>query len=273
MDMHLRISSWSSMRHLGDWEAYFSSRAHRGDASRTQYTSWMSRGSRSRLASTRIRPYRRPLRCWSACGCGQGFVTPGNGRVFLRSDSQAALGATFKLRSWDPRVGAVVREILLDLAEGNTRSVSSSTFLVRTTFTRTDIRGSTGEAHRERYWRSWQAGERDVTPKRSQEWWETAEMSEERRDSEGTAEQSGEEVGQRWRGVFAGTPWEAVRSRTRRPPAQPPRQTCRSGRELLLHLVGCHGWPVEGRSGWAGVATAAVSLRAQGKAGSPRRTD
>ena len=38
--------------------------------------------------------------------------------------------------------------------------------------------------------------ERDVPPKRNQEWWDTAEGGGDQEDSEGAAEQSSEEVGQ-----------------------------------------------------------------------------
>ena len=52
------------------------------------------------------------LRLWAA------ELASGKWSVYVRSDSSAALDATFKLRSPDPRINAVVREISLDLAEG-----------------------------------------------------------------------------------------------------------------------------------------------------------
>ena len=53
--------------------------------------------------------------------------------------------------------------------------------------------------------------ERDVPPKKTQEWWETVEVGGDQEDSEVTAEQSSEEVGQRWRGAFADMTWDTKR--------------------------------------------------------------
>jgi len=48
----------------------------------------------------------------------RGFLGRQRWTVTVRSDSQAALGAALRLRSPDPRMNAVVRELALDLAEG-----------------------------------------------------------------------------------------------------------------------------------------------------------
>ena len=52
------------------------------------------------------------LRTWSQ------FLRRGRWAVHVRSDSQAAIGAALKLRSPEPAINAVVRELALDLAEG-----------------------------------------------------------------------------------------------------------------------------------------------------------
>ena len=52
------------------------------------------------------------LRAWA------GFIGTKLLAIYLRSDSRAALGAALRLRSRDPRMNTVVRELALDLAEG-----------------------------------------------------------------------------------------------------------------------------------------------------------
>ena len=114
--------------------------------------------------------------------------------VYLRSDSQVALGAAFKLRSPDPRINAVVTRL------GGANNVYADSL------SRFYQPGASRKIPEELA-----GAERDVLPKRTQEWWETAEVGGDQEDS--TAEQSGEEVGQRWRGAFAGMPWNTKRGR------------------------------------------------------------
>ena len=131
--------------------------------------------------------------------------------VYLRSDSQAALGAAFKLRSPDPRINAVVREISLDLAEGKyeidfLEHIPGANNVYANSLSRFYQPGASRKIPEELA-----GAERDVPPKRTQEWWETVEVGGDQEDSEVTAEQSSEEVGQRWRGAFAGMPWDTKR--------------------------------------------------------------
>ena len=46
------------------------------------------------------------------------FIGSRRWAVWIRSDSQAALGAALKLRSANPQMNEVIRELALDLAEG-----------------------------------------------------------------------------------------------------------------------------------------------------------
>ena len=171
MGMQPQISSWSSTRHPGDWGAYCTSRANRRDGPQTLYTSWMSRGSRSRLARPRTRPCAMlvGVRLWAR------FCYTRKWAVYLRSDSQAALGATFKLRSPDPRINAVVREISLDLADGK-YEIDFLELLPGANNVYVDSRSRFYQPGASRKIPEELASvERDVPPKRSQEWWETAE--------------------------------------------------------------------------------------------------
>ena len=115
------------------------------------------------------------------------------------------------MRSPDPRINAVVREILLDLAEGKYEidfheHIPGANNVYADSLSRFYQPGASRKIPEELA-----GAERDVPPKRTQEWWETVEVGGDQEDSEVTAGQSSEEVGQRWRGAFAGMPWDTKR--------------------------------------------------------------
>ena len=159
--------------------------------------------------------------------------------VYLRSDSQAALWAAFKLRSPDPSINAVVREISLDLAEGEyeidfLEHILGANNVYADSLSRFYQPGASRKIPEELA-----GAERDVSPKRTQVVGDgRGGRQSGRQRGYSRAEQRRSWSAMAWCICRYALGYEAGRSGARRPRTQPLRQTCRTGRELLLHLVG-----------------------------------
>ena len=141
------------------------------------------------------------------------------GKVLLHQEVGGVPAKRLTCRTWGsvqvaiagPIINAVVREISLDLAEGKyeidfLEHIPGANNVYADSLSRFYQPGASRKIPEDLA-----GAERDLPPKRTKEWWETVEVGGDQEDSEGTAEQSSEEVGQRWRGAFAGMPWNTKR--------------------------------------------------------------
>ena len=95
--------------------------------------------------------------------------------VTVRSDSTAALGAAVRLRSRDPRMNTVVRELALDLAEGR----YELEFVEHVSGISNDIADFLSRLLQPGADTSWpeelSAAVREHPAERGEQWWETAQ--------------------------------------------------------------------------------------------------
>ena len=210
MGMQPKISSWSSTRHPGDWGAYCTSTANCRDGSQTLHKLDVKR-FKIEVGKAKDQALLEPLATLVGVRLWARICYTRKWAVYLRSDSQAALGATLKLRSPDPRINAVVREISLDLTEGKLEidffeHIPGANNVYADSLSRFYQPGALRKIPEELQAQSEMCRRREAKSggRRPRE-------SGDQEDSEGAAEQSTEEGGQRRRSVIACMPWETKR--------------------------------------------------------------